>query len=265
MRGPQSQRQSLRHVVEKGLNDGLFERPRGELLTDPSPIVSSVAHLQRCENQPCEATHNNNTPHQSSPAHTPTCRTKKLASTTPELDVAHCSPASRSCAAPAETRWPTAGNPAWATAYSRGCPSGTAQHRGHQSRDDVPSIGLAAGAHIVQAPGLPPAPAPGVCRAVLRSSTRYCPQFVAASPSTAGVRSFNQVQAHIPGTEYDSPGGSPSRTPQCPPLRYTFAAISPNFQDPNFGFMDSINRGHPLEGPRGTVVNLIVLNLVVAV
>jgi hypothetical protein len=27
----------------------------------------------------------------------------------------------------------------------------------------------------------------------------------------------------------------------------------------NFGFMDSTNSGHPLEGPRGTVVNLIVL------
>ena len=90
MRGPQSQRQSLRHVAEKGLNDGLFERPRGELLADPSPIISSVAHLQRCENPPCEATHNNNTPHRSAAAHTPTCRSKKLASTPPELASRRC-------------------------------------------------------------------------------------------------------------------------------------------------------------------------------
>ena len=140
-------------------------------------------------------------------------------------------PASRARAAPAAPRWPTAGNPACATASRRGCPSGTALRRGHRSRGDVPSIGLAAGEHILQAPGMPPAPAPGTCRAVLQNSTRYGPQFVAASPSTAGVRSFNRVQAHIPGTDHDSPGGHPCVSHAAVPsdalhLRGHFAKLS---------------------------------------
>jgi hypothetical protein len=73
----------------------------------------------------------------------------------------------------------------------------------------VPSIGLAAGAHIAQAPGMPPAPAPGACRAVLQSGAGHCPQFVAAAPSRAGARRFNRARAHIPGTDHASPCGRP--------------------------------------------------------
>ena len=93
----------------------------------------------------------------------------------------------------------------WATALRRGCPSRTAARRGPRSRGAVPSIGLAAGARIVQAPGLPPAPAPGACRAALG----HGPQFVAAAPSRAGAQRFNRARAHIPGTEHASRGGRP--------------------------------------------------------
>ena len=138
---------------------------------------------------PCEATHNNNTPHRSAPAHTPTYRSKKLASTPPEL-------AGAQQAAPAAPHGPTAGNPAWATAPRRGCPSRPAARRGPRSRGAVPSIGLAAGARIVQAPGLPPAPAPGACRAALQSGRGHDPHFLAAAPSHA--LPFNRARAHIP-------------------------------------------------------------------
>ena len=99
--------------------------------------------------------------------------------------------------------------PAWATASRRGCPSGTAARRGPRSRGAVPSIGLAAGARIAQAPGLPPAPAPGACRAALQSGAGHGPQFVAAAASHAGARGFNRARAHISGTEHASRGGRP--------------------------------------------------------
>jgi len=73
----------------------------------------------------------------------------------------------------------------------------------------VPSIGLAAGARIAQAAGLPLAPAPGACRAALQSGAGHGPQFVAAAPSRAGARRFNRARAHIPGTEHASRGGRP--------------------------------------------------------
>ncbi len=60
----------------------------------------------------------------------------------------------------------------------------------------MPSIGLAAGVRIVQAPGLPPAPAPGACRAALQSGRGHGPQFVAAAPSRTGARRFNRARAH---------------------------------------------------------------------
>jgi hypothetical protein len=73
----------------------------------------------------------------------------------------------------------------------------------------VPSIGLVVGARIVQAPGLPPAPAPDACGAALQSGAGHGPQFVAAAPSRAGARCFNRARAHIPGTGHNSRGGRP--------------------------------------------------------
>jgi hypothetical protein len=73
----------------------------------------------------------------------------------------------------------------------------------------VPSIGLAAGACIVQAPGLPPAPGPDACRAALQSGRGHGPQFVAAAPSRTGARRFNRAQAHTPVTEHNSRCGRP--------------------------------------------------------
>jgi hypothetical protein len=55
----------------------------------------------------------------------------------------------------------------------------------------VPSIGLAAGARIAQAPGLPGSPAPGACMASMQSGRGHGPQFVAGalSPAAAGALS----------------------------------------------------------------------------
>jgi hypothetical protein len=112
-------------------------------------------------------------------------------------------PAGCARAAPAPPRGPTAGNPARGPAGRRGCPSGTATRRGPRSKGAVPSIGLAAGARIAQAPGLPPAPAPGACRSALQSGAGHGPQFVAAAPSRIGARRFNRARAHIPGTVHN--------------------------------------------------------------
>ena len=101
-------------------------------------------------------------------------------------------------------RWPTAETPAWTTAGRRGCPSRTAEPHSPRSMDAVPSIGLTAGACIVQGPGLPPAPAPGACRAALQSGAAQGPQFVAADPSLTVYLRFN-----IPGTGHNSRGGRP--------------------------------------------------------
>jgi hypothetical protein len=186
----------------------------------PPPLSPLLLILGFSETRPAQQ----RTPHRSAPAHTPTCRTKKLASTPPEL--AGAQPAAPRAPRPAP-RGPTAGtfgfsetrpaqnahhtgqlprtpplaapkssparppsslapsrprprpapraprangwDPVWATTARRGCPSRTAARRGPRSRGAVPSIGLAAGARIVQAPGLPPAPAPGACRAALQS------------------------------------------------------------------------------------------------
>jgi hypothetical protein len=156
-------------------------------------------------------------------------------------------PAGCARAAPAPPRGPTAGNPAWGPACRRGCPSGSAAHRGPRSRWAVPSIGLAAGVRIVQAPGLPPAPAPGACRAAMQGGAGHGPQFVAAASSRTGARRFIHARGHI----YLAPGTTvpvvvrARRTPQCPPLRYTSTAISPTAKSQNFCFTHSTNLGVP--------------------
>ena len=73
----------------------------------------------------------------------------------------------------------------------------------------MPSIGLAAGARIAQAPALPPAPAPGACRAALQSGAGHGAQFFHAAAARAGARRFNRARAHVPGKEHASPGGRP--------------------------------------------------------
>ncbi len=78
---------------------------------------------------------------------------------------------------------------------------------GLRSRGAVPSIGLAAGARIAQAPALPPAPAPGACRAALQNCAGHGARFFHAAAARA--RRFNRVRAHIPGTDHASPGGRP--------------------------------------------------------
>jgi len=73
----------------------------------------------------------------------------------------------------------------------------------------VPSIGLAAGARIAQAPALPPAPAPGACRAALQSGAGHGARFFHAAAARAGARRFNRARTHISGTEHASLGGRP--------------------------------------------------------
>jgi hypothetical protein len=73
----------------------------------------------------------------------------------------------------------------------------------------VPSIGLAAGARIAKAAGLPLAPTPGACRAALQSGAGHGAQFFHAAAARAGARRFNRARAHVPGTEHASPGGRP--------------------------------------------------------
>jgi hypothetical protein len=92
-----------------------------------------------------------------------TCRTKKLASTPPGL-------AGAQPAAPAQRPPRPAGQRLGPRLGDRGAPRGA-----------VPSIGLAAGARIVQAPGLPPAPAPDACRSALLPiivCVYYCMQVI---------------------------------------------------------------------------------------
>ena len=71
------------------------------------------------------------------------------------------------------------------------------------------SIGLTAGERIAQAPALPPAPAPGACRAALQNCAGHGAQFFHAAAARAGARRFNRARAHVPGTEHASPGGRP--------------------------------------------------------
>ena len=73
----------------------------------------------------------------------------------------------------------------------------------------MPTIGLAAGARIVHAPGLPSAPAPGACRAALQNCAGHGARFFHAAAARAGARRFNRARAHVPGTEHNSRGGRP--------------------------------------------------------
>jgi hypothetical protein len=106
-------------------------------------------------------------------------------------------------------------DPAWATSNVWG--AHLAQLPPEQV--NVPSIRLAAGSRIVQAPGLPPAPASVACRAVLQSGSWHGLQFVSATPSSTGDR-FKRAWAHIPGIGHNSHSGLPrpahASAPQAP-------------------------------------------------
>ena len=97
-------------------------------------------------------------------------------------------------------------------------------------KKNVPTIELAAGARIVQAPGLPPAPAPGACRAALQDepgTVRNLWQSLRAAQAPGA----SIARGHI----YLAPGTTVAvvaralRTPQSPPVRYTSTAISEIF------------------------------------
>ena len=111
----------------------------------------------------------------------------------------------------------------------------------------MPSIGLAAGARIAQAPELPPAPVPGAagrrCKAApgtVRDFSTPLPR--AQAPGASTVRGHIYL-SHITPV---SVVVRARRTPQCPPLRYTSPAISQTAKRRNFGFIDPTNRGQSL-------------------
>jgi len=111
----------------------------------------------------------------------------------------------------------------------------------------VPSIGLAAGARIAQAPALPPAPAPGAagrrCKAApgtVRDFSTPLPR--AQAPGASTVRGHIYLAQSTPVLVVVRA----RRTPQCPPLRYTSPAISQTAKRRNFGFIDPTNRGQSL-------------------
>ena len=135
---------------------------------------------------------------------THTCPTEMLASTPPEL-TGTCA------AAPAPRPRRPAGQRLSLHLGGPGSAGGahlcTAGPGGPRSRGVVPSIGLAAGARIPQAPALPPAPAPGTARR--QNCAGHGARFFHATAACAGARRFNRARAHIPGTEHDSPGGRP--------------------------------------------------------
>ncbi len=88
----------------------------------------------------------------------------------------------------------------------------------------MPSIGLAAGARIAQAPA--PAPAPYAFGAALAART-------VRNFSTPLPRGQRPAAATARGQYLAQSTPVPvfvraRRTPQCPPLRYTSAAISPD-------------------------------------
>ena len=112
----------------------------------------------------------------------------------------------------------------------------------------MPSIGLAAGARIAQAPALPPAPAPGAagrrCKAApgtVRDFSTPLPR--AQAPGASTVRGHIYLAQSTPVLVVVRA----RRTPQCPPLRYTSPAISQTAKRRNFGFIDPTNRGQSLK------------------
>jgi hypothetical protein len=176
----------------------------------PPPLSPLLLILGFSETRPAQQ----RTPHLSTPAHTPTCCTKKLDSKPPEL--AGDQPAAT------EPRDPRpAGQRLGPRLCGRGAPGVPISHGGALQPPEqgaVTSIGLAAGASIVQAPGLPSAPVQDACRAALQSGSGHGPQFVAASPGRAGSRRFNRAQTHVPDTGHNS---------RCGRLRPAHAAEPP--------------------------------------
>jgi hypothetical protein len=166
----------------------------------------------------------------------------------PPGSLAPCRPRTR-CArrAPRANGWDLI----WATSARRGCPSRTAVRRGPQSRGAVPSIGLAAGARIAQAPAPAGAPAQGACAAALHNGRGHGPQCLAAAPSRAAARRFNRSRAHIPGTGHNSRGSRPrlffsASFGTTVIFFYPVTALSPLFACGAW----SSHRGHSLAGLR---------------
>ena len=114
-------------------------------------------------------------------------------------------PAGRASAQRPAPRGPTAGT--GHPRQRRGCPSRTASRRCLRSRGAVPSIGLEAGARIVQAPGLPPAPAPDGCAAALESAAGPAPIFLKSGSAAQRPGASARPRAHIPVTPLNSRGG----------------------------------------------------------
>jgi hypothetical protein len=129
----------------------------------------------------------------------------------------------------------------------------------------VTSIGLAAGARIVQAPGLPPAPAPGACRAALQSGRGHGPQFVAAAPGRAGARRFNRARTHVPDTGHNSRGGRPRPAHAAEPPGPLHLSLAPSSRTAGF---TAVYKAVRVEGPnkvlyqKKKLASLVLINLV---
>ena len=107
----------------------------------------------------------------------------------------------------------------------------------------MPSIGLAAGARIAQAPALPPAPAGRRCKAAPGTVRDFfTPLPRAQAPGASTVRGHIYLAQSTPVLVVVRA----RRTPQCPPLRYTSPAISQTAKRRNFCFIDPTNRGQSL-------------------
>jgi hypothetical protein len=173
------------------------------------------------------------TPHRSAPAHTPTCRSKKLASTPPEL-------AGACAAAPAAPRGPTAkltsGRPrraggahlaprgraapgAGALCPPSGSRRGRASHRPLGCR--WRRRRATAGRRCKAAPG------------TVRNFSTPLPREQRPGAATARGHIYLAQSTPVPVVV------RARRTPQCPPMRYTSAAILPNCQEPKFRFYAS--------------------------
>jgi hypothetical protein len=152
------------------------------------------------------------TPHRSASAHTRTCRSKKLASTPPDLGGRAgelFAAVGAQPAAPAPCLPCPAGQ--WL-----GPPSGRPWRAGgaHLAlrRAAAPGTGALcppSGSRQGRASCRPLGCRPRRCRATAGSGRGHGPQFVAAAPGRTGARRFNRARAHTPGTENNSRGGRP--------------------------------------------------------
>ena len=213
-------------------------------MADPSPIVSSVAHLQRCENPPCEATHNNNTPHRSAPAHTPTCRSKKLASTPPEL-------AGACAAAPAPRPRRPAGQRLSLRLGGLGAPGVPIWHRGAGRPPEQGRCALhrarGGGAHRAgrwAAAGAGDGRLQGGAAKRRRARCAFFPRRCRARrrpalQPRAGTCTWHRARQ----SRWSSARAARRSALRCatPPRPFRQTAKSQNF-----GFIESTNRGHPL-------------------